>query len=432
MKKIIFLACTLLASFPVFAEDEVKKEAPTLFSNAKYQLDISFESLDYLFNRDDYDINDQEKLDITLALLFDNEKNFKVDLKPRLRLSLLDSNLNRYQPNEAYFLYYTPHFEFSGGFQMIGWGSSNSFNPTDVLNRVDLEENFYDSEKLGDVIFSAKGTFDKLGPLTNISIEGLVMPLFLETPMPENNSRFAFSNTIYSVTFTKDDESDLPDTFWDSLGLAANLKATYKWLDGQLLFYRGPEHLPAFFVSVQPSGIKLKPSYYTIDMFGANFQASWKQFVFHFEGAYKRTGFDDHVVDVVPFDKSDAIPNNYFQFVPGVDYTIDGLFKGPGSLKLSLEYLGDSERKSGILNFRPFRNDIFLGAHYDVNDAKLTMMEIAFIKDLDNEELAIIGSVTRKLYKELKLEIQGAYIIQDELNTEPLSFFENKIGRAHV
>ena len=77
MKKIIFLACILLASFPVFAEDEVKKEAPTLFSNAKYQLDISFESLDYLFNRDDYDINDQEKLDITLALLFDNEKALK-------------------------------------------------------------------------------------------------------------------------------------------------------------------------------------------------------------------------------------------------------------------------------------------------------------------------------------------------------------------
>jgi len=349
----------------------------------------------------------------------------KVDLKPRLKVDFRNFSRNRYIPNEAYFLYYKPHFENAIGFQKISWGSSIFFNPTDVINRKDYEDNFYTPDKLGDVVLSAKTMTEKMGFLSDISAKLLIMPVFYETPLPENDTRFALTGNFGVIPFQKDIGQDHPDSYAKMFGAALDLRATTKMIDWQFIYYHGPERDPGFYLRTNNSGnLVIRPFYYNIDMIGLNAEANFGKFVFHAEVAFKITKLNDARTHQLGGNTTDIIPDTYLQYVPGIEYTIDGLFGG-GSLIFSLEYLSENKREASLEDLRPFKNDIFFGTSLDFGNVKQSKIEVGAVKDLSNRELAIFFSLTTKLIKELKLAIEGAIIRQDPNQNEPLSFFDN-------
>src|SRR5207245_8386176 len=69
------------------------------------------------------------------------------------------------------------------------------FSPADLLNRRDLERNFYDPEKLGEVMARIRFASPDGGWLRQPTFSLYVLPVFRRTPLPTNHDRFRFDIT---------------------------------------------------------------------------------------------------------------------------------------------------------------------------------------------------------------------------------------------
>jgi len=87
------------------------------------------------------------------------------------RRDLGDSTRDRLDIEEAYIDVNNQRFALRAGFLMESWGKANLFNPTDVLNPVDMRD-LLDPEKLGTLMLRARAF---VGPLL---IEGYILPAF--------------------------------------------------------------------------------------------------------------------------------------------------------------------------------------------------------------------------------------------------------------
>jgi len=409
----IVLLCAVFVILPSF-----------VLAADSYQFDLSYESLNFLLNRNDYEINDQETVEAAFTYKYDNEKHFLLFLKPRFKWDFLDHERNRYWPNETYLKFYGKNSEVSAGFQLRSWGVANSFNPTDVINRKDFGDNFFVPEKLGDMLFAFKNTTPKIGIFEDVSFEFIGLPWFLQTPLPGVNSRFAVAGTISGFRFTQYDVQDTPD-FWRSLGAGFRVSATTGSLDTDVLLYHGPEKQPTFFMMLDDNfSLRAVPYYYDIDMLGFNIAKSAGAFVWHLESALKITEFNPVKNHAIPFSSTDVVPNTYLQFVPGVDYTFDGVFGG-GTWIWTLEYLGEDNTSVVVEEFRPFKSDVFLGFRYEFNNPKLTRLEAGILKDVFNQEMIIKSQFHTSLVGALGLDVEAIVLNQDSDPEAPLSLFEN-------
>lgn len=416
-----FILCIALLCF-IFLLNQ-KANADTW----NYQAEIAFENLNFIFERDDFEINDQETLEAFFELTYDNEEFLYAKIKPRFRFDFLDHSRNRYLPNESYLQYYSEHVEITGGFQLISWGVSNSYNPSDVINRRDFEDNFYDPEKMGEMILSAKGIIDTAGPFEELTFQALVLPFFQKAPLPQLDTRFPLEGRTLFIPFSVTDEQDTP-SYLASVGTGMRVSATVGAADMALSYYHGPSKNPAYSLKIDQTGrLKIKPFYYTIDSIAFNVEAAVKDFVLHLEAAGHITSANDkreHALSVPGLLEDDAVPNSWGEIVPGFDYTFYN-FAGKGSLRLSFEYLFSTERTVDLENFRPFQNDLFFGFQYDFNNTKGTRIEFGVIKDLGNKEAILISEISSRIYKGLKLAVGGVFTHRDGNLNSPLSFFEN-------
>lgn len=401
-----------------------KAESVGFFSEIDYRFELALESLNHFYKRDQFSKNDQFTFDVEAEFLFDNRKNFKIDLQPRLRVDFNDSNRNRYIPNNAYLMSYGSHHQVYAGLRLKSYGVSTFFNPTDVFTRRDLGDNVYNPDLLGEAIVGFRFLKEKIGFLNDLSLEAMVMPFFQQVPLPSNESRFALSGNLGILPFELSEGQDRP-SYLSSVGAGVVLSAHIGIFDPKLLYYHGPDRTtPGFYLTTSSTGaLKLRPFYYNIDMVGLNFEVAIGKFILHFEGAYKSTvanGFRTHTVGT---GTENQIPQSYFQYVPGVDFKLEDVFSG--SLTFTLEYYGENNQSVELEEFRPFKNDLFFGVLYDFNNIRLTQIKLGVLKDLSNRELVALLDFQSKLYKQLKIQVQGLYIGQDSDSTAPLSFFPN-------
>lgn len=389
--------------------------SPPLYAGSTLTGDIEFENVNFLIHRQNHSINDQENLNGTFTFIYDNEHSFKIDLEPRLKIDFLDSSLNRYLPNTAEIVLYSATNELRGGIGMIPWGVSHSFNPTDVLNRQDLEASFYRPERLGDVFIKGKKTF------SHLTFSAFLLPFFQETPLPENDNCFALKGSAGGLPYTLISHQDTPD-YAKSLGEALTVSALIGRADLSLHYYHGPEHNPGFVLVTDSNGsLRLQGFYYTIHMIGTNIEIPLgNTLLFHLESAVKITSQQRR--HVLNFQDNNAVPDSYFQMVPGIDYTVHNI--GTGEIELTLEYLKEFNSGSGLRNFRAFQNDLFVGGRYRANNRQDTTAELGVIKDLTNPEAILLARFESHLYKEIKGGFEGILVRRGGNNTL-LSYFDN-------
>ncbi|MBF0105254.1 MAG: hypothetical protein HQM16_07995 [Deltaproteobacteria bacterium] len=390
-----------------------------------YTIDLAFENLNFIPHRERHALNHQETLDLEAGLTYHNEKNLKINLKPRLRIDFADTHRNRYIPNEAYLKFYGPHFEIGAGMMIKGRGVASFYNPTNFQNRRDYADNGYTPETLGDLMVSASCLLGRWGPLTDFFIEAALLPLFLQTLLPENDTRFAVKGTRGLVPYEMD-VAQATQNFLNSMAFSIGAGASLSSFDWSLLYYHGPERDPGFYFTTNTAGaLRLKPFYYTTDSLGINGEFATGSFVFSLEAALNLTGINDFKTHTLAGSTENVIPSSYFQFIPGVSYEKANIF-GQGQLTLKLEYLGEDDRNTSILKeTRPFKNDLFAGVRYAFNNTRQSEIDLGVIKDLSNVETLLMVSVSSKIVREFKLGIQGVVVNRSGDQFQPLSFFEN-------
>lgn len=398
--------------------------AADAFAATGFEASIGFENLNFIPNRAQHSKNDQETLDADFNFHFENDRDFKAVLHPRLRVDFIDSRRNRYLPNEAYLVYFTPRHEFTAGFQVRHWGVSHSLNPTDVLNRRDFEDNFYDPEKLGELMVSWKGTAERMGAFGETSFEAIALPFFRETPLPDRDTRFSLDGEAGIIPYTflnREERLEYPK----AMGVAAKFAARLSPVDVSLHYYHGPDRSPAYRLRVGGDGaLRLVPFYYVTDTVGLNANAGLGNWNLHFEAAYKNTGANSPIRHEINFEGNDAVPQSRLEYVPGVDYTFNQPLKLPLNLTVVAEYLGETSEQN-LRNFRPFKNDLFVGVRCNFENAKETRFELGFIPDLANGELAVLADFSSKVYRELKLNAGAVIVKTGDEEFSPITYFGN-------
>jgi len=313
----------------------------------------------------------------------------------------------------------------SGGLQVYTIGYSEFYNPTKVFIRSDLAESMYAPNDLGELMFQLKIIKPQWGLLTDLSLEMIVEPWFQETHLPENESRFALAGNFGAIPYEIDAVQDHPQTSFQSIGWGVVLKglvATFEW---EIIYYHGPERTPAYYLTTDSGGsLRLRPFYYTIDMVGANFSYPIGRLLLRTELAGKITVGNNAVTHDLPNQTDNLVPRSYFQFVPGVDYTIENIM-GEHILRLTAEYYGENNRRRELAEYRPLKNDLFIGFDYDFNNCLMSHVRLGFLKDLSNTELAIIIETKTKLYRELTWEVKAVIVNRDSDPNAPLSYFDN-------
>ena len=146
--------------FILFALFSVSRTAA---ASLEYKTTFSYENKNYLADRSQHPINDEETVQTEAELSYDNEKFFQVFAHPRFKFDFIDHDRNRYLPLEAYLDLYNDHLEWKNGLIQDNWGMANSFNPTNVLNRTDNEDDYFDPERLGEIMSQIKWAIQPKG-----------------------------------------------------------------------------------------------------------------------------------------------------------------------------------------------------------------------------------------------------------------------------
>lgn len=393
-----------------------------VLAGTRQQVQVELSETSFLYDRAQNDINDLLTLDAHYLLHYNNDKHFLLHIDPRLRLDFIDDNRNRYQPHEAYMGFFNDKWDFRFGLQKVNWGNGTLFNPTDVINRSDLEANYILREKLSDPIVSLIFNSANEAASTQVGLEAYVMPLFMATPLPQNNSRFSLSGEQNAIDYTLADEQDLP-SYKNSFGTGFGLTLQNEVWDVRGYFYHGPKHVPGYALRVDNNGaLRLQPFYYNINMLGFTTNITQNQVTLKSALSYKNTnGNDDYPHDIQPVE-DDAIPKNSLEFLFGVDYELPQPDDNT-TVKLSLEYLGTTQEQPAYSSPILLQSDVLLAVSSNSNNKNGVRLMAGVLKDIGSREWLGLADFSFLLFEQIRLGSQCFYT--HATDDSALSLFDN-------
>src|SRR5262249_34859848 len=159
---------------------------------------------------------------------------------------------------------------------------------------------------------------------------------------------------------------------------------------------------PAF--DVDPTG-RVTPVYYRTDMVGGGVQWALGRWVLKLETAYTWTKRDG-----LPLRFQRAVPDDYFQYVIGVDRTFTDVL-GKSEVTVTPEYAGeDRPDRTSLKGLRPYKSDVFVGVRWALNDARRTELTASVATDVLVDEQIYLVNFTTALYRDLKLVLGGEFV----------------------
>jgi AMIN domain-containing protein len=336
-----------------------------------------------------------------LDLTYDLTHALRLRLHPRVAIDPLEQARNRYEPYDAYLEYTDSSWGLLAGQFIESWAAVEMFSPVDLLNRRDLERNFYNPEKLGEVMARLRLSLPEGGGIRQPRLSVYALPLFRHTPLPTNHDRFRFD-------ITGDNVGDLTNKTVEpsfDVGFAGRLTATAGSADLALLYYGGPGRIPSFAMDPSSLAPRLVPVYYRTDTVGASAQWVLGPWVLKGETVYTFTNTSG-----LPKRFKAAVPDSYFQYVLGVDRTFTDVL-GKNEVTLSLQYSGeDNPGETSLTGLRPYKSDVFLGARWQFNDQRRTEVRAFLAADVLKSEQLWLVDFQMTLYGNLKLVLEGQFV----------------------
>ena len=338
-------------------------------------------------------------------LTYDLSRVLRLRVHPRVAIDPLEQARNRYEPYDAYLEYTPDSWSFLVGQLIESWSAVEMFSPADLLNRRDLERNFYDPEKLGEVMARIRFASPDGGWFRQPTFSLYVLPVFRRTPLPTNHDRFRFD-------ITGDNVGDLSKKSVEpafDVGFGARSTATLGSADLALFYYGGPGRLPSFAMDPTSLAPRLTPVYYRADSVGGSAQWALGPWVLKGETVYTFTSAAE-----LPRRFKLAVPKSYFQYVVGVDRTFTDVL-GKNEVTVSLEYSGeDNPRVTSLTGLRPFKSDLFIGARWQFHDQRRTEVRVFLAADVLKDEQLWLTEFNTTLYGNLKLVLEGQFVNRGE------------------
>ncbi|HXH81547.1 MAG TPA: AMIN domain-containing protein [Candidatus Tectomicrobia bacterium] len=352
----------------------------------------------YLNDRNEGLEDDSIPLEALLDFRYRFTPETQLRLRPRVAVDPLIPSRNRYEPLDAYVEHATPSWSLLAGQLVENWAIVDTFNPADVLNRRDVERDFYDPDRLGEVMVRLRAFLPDAGVLEQSALAFYLLPLHRETPLPSNRDRFR-------LDVTGDNRGDLEDdaiVASPDVAYAARLSTTIERADLFLFYFGGPTRIPSLDVSLLG---EVRPVYYLVDIVGGGVQWAIGPWLLKLEAAQTFTRTEGLRRSV-----RRSVPSDYFQYVVGVDRTFYDVL-GKNEVTFTLEYAGeDDPGETSLTGLRPYKSDVFFGIRWAFNDARRTEIQASVAADVRVDEQLWLVKFGTTLVGNLRLLVVGQFV----------------------
>lgn len=381
----------------------------------------------YYRDRDKDRNNEQLLLEAEFELNFKFSESVSAYVRPRIFLDVLDGDLDRFEPYEAYVTIKEEEWDLRLGQFVENWGIADTYNPIDIINRRDFGSDILDADRLGELGARFRLLFEGGDVIGEPTLSFYALPVFRETRFATEDQRFGFPN------FEEDDgfEPSGGERGLYAIRFQSTLDTAPLNADIQVLVARGPERLPVIFAR---SPVEMVPAYYGATTVGAGFRAVPNEDVLgsflasltlKLEVVYKKPyAFDDSPV---------AEPDDYLAYVVGVDRNFFNVLQNQDQISLMIEYAGERGADDAASRLRPFQNDIILRGLWELNNFARTSLEVRGLYDFETGEItaeAIFETQLRDIHENLKLSIQLQVFDPPGTGESFFDFFPNNSSLA--
>lgn len=274
----------------------------------------------------------------------------KILFSPYGRFDAVDDRRTHFDAREASLNYLGDGFDVVFGMHQVFWGRAESHHLVNVINQVDLVENFDGEEYLGQPMVNVNfvGEWGKLGLF--------VMTGFRERTFPARDGRLRGPTPIDTshALYQSDAEE------WH-IDFAARYENSVGPLDFGISYFYGNNREPRFV----PSGGFLRPFYELMNQVGIDGSYVMGNLVLKAEAIYRWSQ-----------------SNPFFATVFGGEYTIKDAFEGEIDVGLLLEYNFDDRDATNPGTV--FDNDVFGGVRFTFHDESDTQILLGALVDVEN------------------------------------------------
>lgn len=339
--------------------------------------------------------------------------------RPRFMIDVLDEDLVRTDPLEAYVTIGGDGYDVRAGMFVENWGIADTFNPIDVLNRRDLASDPLDFERLGEIGGRLRFWGEGGDTIAEPTLALYAIPVFQEAEFPTPSSRWSFAQPPNSILEQQDVSPAGEERIFAAARASAVVSTGLANADVQLVAARGPERFPLFQASAAAGGgLDFTPVYYGAWTFGGGFRAvpnadGWSDYTLKAEVVYK-------VPYRVASPQPTVLPDEYLQYAFGFDRLFPRVFSERDQVTATVEWVGETGADDSTAGFRPFDDDLVLRAFWEANDFARTSVELRGFLDASSGEWVLEGILERQLraiHEDVQLEL-GIQVF-DAARSEP-------------
>ncbi len=341
-----------------------------------------------------------------LSVTWRASRRVDAHLTPRLWVDPLDPGRFRWVPREAWVEARAGAWQTRWGKQIVTWGSTLAWRPTDVLASRDYGRDFLDPEPRGDWMFTL--LYSKL----DWSLELAVLPWFEGSRLP--SARSPWSMEQVAARFGIGNVSVAGDPVLaegvNEQSLGIRVRRTLGSTDLHLVGYGGPDRTPYPWIEVRDggqNGFRVHLLHPSLLLAGAGAQSAVGPVVITAEASWREQTRQSYPgAPAAPYVRPHSV-----QVVAGVDYLRQEAL-GRGDLELTLEYIrDDAVRRAALAPFRPFQNDLAAAAVYLAGDLHGTALELGWDQDLESAESVGRLRLRRRLGRALTAEVGGDLVL---------------------
>lgn len=301
---------------------------------------------------------------------------------PFYRVDSQDDNRQHGDIREFAYVHAADDWELRLGIRKEFWGVTEFQHLVDVINQTDGVEDFDGEDKLGQQMVN----------LSLVKDWGIVdvflLPGFRERTFASEPGRLRPPLVV-----------DKDNVTYESSAGQQHLDFAIRWahsigdFDIGSYWFHGTNREPVLTPSRTPSKLGeefvFQQHYNQMDQLGVDVQATLGEWLWKFEGIYRKMSDDSFVASQA-----------------GFEYSIIGIFDTNLDLGLLTEYAWDSRGETNVGNSGAiFQNDIFLGTRLAFNDAQSSEVLMGIGADLDHSTSSFLLEASRRFGDSFKASV---------------------------
>jgi len=322
----------------------------------------------------------------------------QIQLTPFGRYDVYDDRRSHADLREANYSYKGDGWDVLIGAHTVFWGRAESRHLVNVINQVDLVENFDAENYLGQPMVNLNFTGD-WGKVSLFAMTGFRNQTFSSTDA-------RLSGGVNVAAYDPQFECQAQEWCFD---FAARYENSFGPLDVGLSYFHGTNREPLF-VPTMVAG-QVAPFYQLMDQVGADAAYALGNFIFKLEAIY-RFNADNPLVNG---------SDHFFATTVGGEYTWKDPFDAGYDLGLLLEYNYDDRDFTQPVTI--FNNDVFAGLRFTWNDDTDTHALIGAMVDVRDGSSYVYLESSRRVGDDWRVGIEARMFTGND--NDPLQVIEH-------